>query len=102
MCAEAHQRFLPKPFAGTPTMSYIVRPPVPRQCAAQKLLVSAHFTVRHGVSVSIEPFTSEGDAARVIVSMDERNYTAPPLPAKADMPLSLDDIKVLDPTKSRR
>jgi FIMAH domain-containing protein len=88
---EAHPGFLPKPFASFQTMSYILRPPVPRQCAAHKLLVSAHFTVRHGVTASIEPFTS--DAARVIITMDDGQYTAPPLPPKADMSLSLDDIK---------
>ena len=92
---EAHQRFLPKPFKGFQTMSYILRPPVPRQCAAHKLLVSSHFTVRHGVTASIEPFTS--DAARVIITMDDSQYTAPPLPPKADMSLSLDDIRFLEP-----
>jgi hypothetical protein len=92
---EARERFLPKPFAGMQTMSYIIRPPVPRQCTAQKLLVSTHFTVREGVSVSIEPYAN--DAARVIISMDDGKYTAPPLPPKADMSVSLDDIKVLQP-----
>jgi len=92
---EAHQGFLPKPFKGFQTMSYILRPPVPRQCAAHKLLVSSHFTVRHGVTASIEPFTS--DAARVIITMDDSQYTAPPLPPKADLSLSIDDIRFLEP-----
>ncbi len=91
---EAHPKFEPKPFAGVQTMSYIVNPPVPRQCAARKLLVSSHFTVRHGVSAAIEPYTS--DAARVTITMDDSQYTAPPLPPKADLSLSLDDLRFLD------
>src|SRR3989442_2496787 len=47
---------------------------------------------------SIEPFTS--DAARVIITMDDSQYTAPPLPPKADMSLSLDDIRFLEPDRS--
>jgi FIMAH domain-containing protein len=88
---EAHEKFLPKPFAGSQRMSYIVRPPVPRQCAGHKLLVSSHFTVRHGVTASIEPFTT--DAARVVFTMDDGQYTPAPLPPKADMSLSIDDIR---------
>jgi hypothetical protein len=91
---EAHPGFMPKPFAGKPTMSYIIRPPVPRQCAGHKLLVSSHFTVRHGVTASIEPMTS--DAARVVIAMDDSQYTQAPLPPKADLSLSLDDIRFLD------
>jgi hypothetical protein len=93
---EAHQRFLPKPFAGLQRMSYIVRPPSPRVCAGHKLLVTSHFTVRHGVSASIEPFTA--DAARVVITMDEGQYTAPPLPPKVDLSLSLDDIHKINDT----
>lgn len=88
---EAHPKFMPKPFAGNQTMSYIVRPPVERQCAGRKLLVSAHFTVRHGVTASIEPVGS--DAARVVITMDDSQYTAPPLPPKGEMSLSIDDIR---------
>jgi hypothetical protein len=91
---EAHQRFLPRPFAGTQTVSYVVRPPTPRQCAAHKLLVSSHFTVRHGVSVAIEPSTSA--AARVTITLDEAQYTPAPLPPKADVNMSLDDIRALN------
>src|SRR6266542_820653 len=88
---EAHPGFKTKPFKGSQTMSYIVRPPVARQCAGHKLLVSSHFTVRHGVTASIEPFTT--DAARVTIAMDDSQYTAPPLPPKADLSLSIDDIR---------
>jgi hypothetical protein len=91
---EAHPNFMPKPFAGSQNMSYIVRPPVPRQCAAHKLLVSSHFTVRHGVTAAIEPFTP--DAARVVITMDDSQYTAPSLPPKADLSLSLDDIRAFN------
>ncbi len=91
---EAHPNFEPKPFKGMQTMSYIVNSPVPRQCAARKLLVSSHFTVRHGVSASIEPYNT--DAARVTITMDDSQYTAPPLPPKADLSLSLDDIRFLN------
>ncbi len=91
---EAHAKFEPKPFQGLQTMSYIVTPPIPRQCAARKLLVSAHFTVRHGVSATIEPYPT--DAAKVTITMDDSQYTAPPLPPKADLSLSLDDIKSLN------
>ena len=90
---EAHPNFEPKPFQGMQTMSYIVNPPVPRQCAKRKLLVSTHFTVRHGVSAAIAPYTS--DAARVTITMDDSQYTAPPLPPKADLNLSLDDLRFL-------
>jgi hypothetical protein len=88
---EAHPGFKTKPFKGSQTMSYIVRPPVARQCAGRNLLVSSHFTVRHGVTASIEPYTS--DAARVTITMDDSQYTAPPLPPKADLSLSIDDIR---------
>src|SRR5262249_14619685 len=98
---EAHPRFKPKPFADVQTMSYIIRPPVPRQCKDHKLLVSSHFTVRHGVTAAIAPFIPDPaqvtiDAARVTITMDESQYTAPPLPPKADMSLSLDDIRHFD------
>jgi FIMAH domain len=91
---EAHPNFEPKPFQGLQTMTYLVKPPVPRQCAARKLLVSAHFTVRHGVTATVEPYPT--DAAKVTITMDDSQYTAPPLPPKADMNLSLDDLKFLN------
>jgi hypothetical protein len=91
---EAHPNFEPKPFKSVQTMSYIVSPPVPRQCAARKLLVSAHFTVRHGVSAKVEPFPT--DAAKVTITMDDSQYTTPPLPPKADLNLSLDDLRFLN------
>jgi hypothetical protein len=91
---EAHPNFEPKPFNGVQTMSYIVNPPVPRQCAKRKPLVSSHFTVRHGVSASLEPYNT--DAARVTITMDDSQYTAPPLPPKADLSLSLDDLSFLN------
>jgi hypothetical protein len=91
---EAHPSFEPKPFKGVQTMSYILSPPVPRQCAARKLLVSAHFTVRHGVTAKVEPFPT--DAARVTIMMDDSQYTAPSLPPKADLSLSLDDLRFLN------
>ena len=91
---EAHPNFERKPFKGLQTMSYIVSPPIPRQCAARKLLVSAHFTVRHGVTATVEPFPT--DAAKVTITMDDRQYTAPSLPRKADLNLSLDDLRFLN------
>jgi hypothetical protein len=91
---EAHQNFVPKAFKGQQTMSYIVSPPIPRQCEKRKLLVSAHFTVRHGVTATIEPIPT--DAARVTITMDDREYTQPPLPPKADLSFSIDDIRFLD------
>ena len=91
---EAHPNFERKPFKGLQTMSYIVSPPIPRQCAAHKLLVSAHFTVRHGVTARVEPFPT--DAAKVTITMDDRQYNAPPSPRKADLSLSLDDLRFLD------
>jgi len=91
---EAHPNFEPKPFKGVQTMSYIVSPPIPRQCAARKLLVSAHFTVRHGVTAKVEPFPT--DAARVTIAMDDSQYAAPSLPPKADLSLSLDDLRFLN------
>ena len=75
-------------------MSYIVSPPIPRQCEKRKLLVSAHFTVRHGVTATIEPFPT--DAAKVTITMDDSQYTAPPLPPKADLSFSIDDLRFLD------
>lgn len=91
---EAHSNFEPKPFKSVQTMSYIVSPPIPRQCAAHKLLVSAHFTVRHGVTATVEPFPT--DAAKVTITMDDSQYTAPSLPPKADLNLSLDDLRFLN------
>jgi FIMAH domain len=91
---EAHPNFEPKPFQGMQTMSYIVNPPVPRQCAKRSLLVSTHFTVRHGVSTTVESYPT--DAAKVTVTMDDSQYTAPPLPPKADLSLSLDDLRFLN------
>lgn len=91
---EAHPNFEPKPFKGVQTMSYIVSPAIPRQCAARKLLVSAHFTVRHGVTAKVEPIPT--DAARVTITMDDSQYTQPSLPAKADLSLSLDDLRFLN------
>lgn len=91
---EAHPNFELKPFQGVQTMSYIVNPPVPRQCAKRSLLVSTHFTVRHSVSASVEPAAT--DAARVTITMDDTQYTAPPRPPKADLSLSLDDIRFLN------
>lgn len=91
---EAHQRFLPKPFGGVQRMSYVIRPPAPRVCAGHSLLLSSHFTIRHGVTVSVEPFVP--DAARVTITMDEGQYTAPPLPPRADMSLSMDDIRKIN------
>jgi hypothetical protein len=97
---EAHQHFEPKTFNfdsknnGPKTMSYIVSPPIPRQCEKRKLLVSAHFTVRHGVTATVEPIPT--DAARVTITMDDREYTQPPLPPKADLSFSLDDLGFLN------
>jgi hypothetical protein len=91
---EAHQNFEPKTFKGQQTMSYIVSPPIPRQCEKRKLLVSAHFTVRHGVTATVEPVPT--DAARVTITMDDREYTQPPLPPKADLSFSIDDLRFLD------
>jgi hypothetical protein len=91
---EAHPQFEPKPFQGMQTMSYVVRPSVPRQCAARKLLVSAHFTVRHGVSARVAPYPT--DAALVTIAMDDTQYSAPPLPPRADLNLSLDDLRFLN------
>jgi len=97
---EAHQNFEPKTFNfdskdnGPKSMSYIVSPPIPRQCEKRKLLVSAHFTVRHGVTATVQPAPT--DAARVTITMDERQYTQPPLPPKADLSFSIDDIRFLN------
>jgi hypothetical protein len=91
---EAHQNFEPKTFKGQQTMSYIVSPPIPRQCEKRKLLVSTHFTVRHGVTATVEPVPT--DAARVTITMDDREYTQPPLPPKADLSFSIDDLRFLD------
>src|SRR6266700_306815 len=91
---EAHQNFEPKPLKGLQTMTYIVSPPIPRQCEKQKLLVSAHFTVRHGVTATVESVPT--DAARVTITMDDSQYTAPPLPPKADLSFSIDDLRFLN------
>jgi hypothetical protein len=97
---EAHQNFEPKTFNfdskdnGPKTVSYIVSPPIPRQCEKRKLLVSTHFTVRHGVTATVAPDPT--DAARVTISMDDTKYTQPPLPPKADLSFSIDDIRFLD------
>jgi hypothetical protein len=96
---EVHPRFLPKPFYGTQVISYTVRPPRPRLSPQDRLIATFHFTVRSGVTVQLINWRAdEPDALRVLILMDDLHYTAPPLPQRSDLSITLDDLRRLDPT----
>src|SRR5262249_39904931 len=46
---EAHPK-IHKPYSGLYLISYVVRPPTPRRSPNDRLMVSFHFTVRHGIA----------------------------------------------------
>jgi hypothetical protein len=92
---EAHPRILPKPFGGVQQVSYVVRPPRPRQSPADELLISAHFTVRPGISVRLSAAGS--DAVEVNIRADATTYQPPGLPRRADVSLSEGELEAQEP-----
>jgi hypothetical protein len=102
--AEAHPTIMPKAFDGLHSMTYIVRPPSPRRtvrhpaaataaAAADRLIVSFHFTVRSGVAVQV---VNSGDAVTVHVVMNGNTNKRPALPARHDVTISREDLKRMD------
>jgi hypothetical protein len=78
---EAHPR-IHKAFSGLYFITYVVRPPTPRQSVLDRLLVNFHFTVRHGVAVQV--FRADADSVGVAIVMNPASYIAPRLPALRD------------------
>src|SRR5262249_13736664 len=77
---EAHPSIMPKPFAGNPGMSYVIRPPSPRRSSDDRLCVRFRFTVRTGVEVTL--LQQGPDQVRANLNMHEGAYNPPPLPPK--------------------
>ena len=101
--AEAHPTIMPKAFTGLHSMSYTVRPPSPRrtvaghmaaETAADRLMVSFHFTVRTGVAVQV---VNSGDAVTVNIVMNSNVNKRAPLPPRHDVSVSREDLKRMDP-----
>jgi hypothetical protein len=86
---EAHPKIL-KPFSGVQRIEYIVRPPDARHAGRDRLTVSFHFTVRHGVTVQVA--NAGADAIRVSITMDADAYKVAPLPRRNDWEVSLSQM----------
>jgi hypothetical protein len=83
---EAKTNLLPKPFEGLQLLDYIVRAPAPTTAQVEKLFVSYHFTVRHGVTVAVTP--NDAESVRVSVLMNAAQYQPPKPPASHDYSVS--------------
>jgi hypothetical protein len=92
---EAHPRFMPKPFSGLHLINFTVRPPSQRHRPTDRLIVSFHFTVRHGVVVQV--INAGSDAVGVVIAMNDLSFTAPPLPPRQDWNISIDELTQLNP-----
>jgi len=78
---EAHPKIYP-PLSGSQRIEFTARPPGPRRSAADRLVVSFHFTVRHGIDVEV--IEASPDAVAVLLTMNPAQYRTAPLPAKKD------------------
>jgi hypothetical protein len=78
---EAHPK-IEAPFSGTQRLRFTVRPPQPRRSRRDRLALTYHFTVRHGVTVQIAD--AGRNAISVLIIMDAAKYTAAPLPHRND------------------
>jgi hypothetical protein len=95
---EAHVHIL-KPFSSAHIINLVVRPPTTRQSPNDKLMVSFHFTVRHGVVVKV--YQTAPDAVGVLISMNDRAFTMGPLPHKNDWDIPVSDLEDHSTTISR-
>jgi hypothetical protein len=87
-----------KPFRGTHTAVFVVRPPGPPPAAGAQLLVSYRFTIRTPCLVSVTPLGRE--AVLVTVDFRERDdagneYQQPALPPRRDETYSNDQLALL-------
>jgi hypothetical protein len=86
---EAHPHML-KPFSGIHLINFVVRPPTARRSPNDRLMVSFHFTVRHGVVVQV--YKASPDAVGVLISMNDNAYTMASLPHKNDWDIPVRDL----------
>jgi hypothetical protein len=86
---EAHPK-IRKPFSGDYLIGYTLRPPTPRRSPNDRLSVSFHFTVRHGVAVQV--YKTGNDTVSVLISMNGATYQAAHLPDKNDWDIPLDSL----------
>jgi len=94
---EAHPQIFTTPFSDFQTMVFYVRPPTARQSPNQILQVSAHFTLRSGVTVSMMPFGN--DQLQVIVQMNADKYKPAQLPHRYDRNVNLNDFDTVHALK---
>jgi hypothetical protein len=78
---EAHPGILAKPFEGTQTLDYILRPPTPRQSLGDRLALSYHLITRPGIAVEFRQDAGP-DAVHVRVTMNAAAYSQAPLPPR--------------------
>jgi FG-GAP-like repeat len=86
---EAHPHIL-KPFSGVHLVNFAVRPPTPRRSPNDRLMVSYHFTVRHGVATQV--YKAGPDEVGVLISMNDNTYTMASLPHKNDWDIPVADL----------
>jgi hypothetical protein len=99
---EAHPQIMPNAWQGTYWVSYTVKPPSPRKIAggpmsavaADRLMVSFHFTVRTGVAVQV---VNSGDAVTVNIVMNGNINKRAPLPPRHDVSVSKQMLADADP-----
>lgn len=92
---EARPKFTPKPFSGNHLITFTVKPPTPPESPLDRLMVSFHFTVRHGVTVQV---TGDSGSVLVAIQMNEAAYIPASLPTKHDISISLAEIRNSDAT----
>jgi hypothetical protein len=91
---EAHPQIMPKPFWGTQTLSFTVRPPTGRRAPTDQLQIAFHFTVRDGEIIQL--LNGGNDSVKVLVVMNDSKYKAPPLPKKNSVTITRDDLAKLN------
>ncbi len=79
---EAHPKIKSYPFRCAHRFHIIVRPPPPPDSGDYRLAVSFQFTARSGCNVQVKS-TAE-DTVDVFVSLDDAEYTPPPLPNRKE------------------
>jgi hypothetical protein len=95
---EAHPEIRP-PFAGVQRLRFTLRPPLPRRSKRDRLMVSFHFTVRHGVTVQLSD--AGADAVGVLVSMNAAEYSMAPLPHRSDWDVPVGKLRTRTPVIDR-
>lgn len=97
---EAHPKIMSKPFAGTYSAHFVVRPPLLHLrhgtvVQPDRLMVSFQFTVRNGCRVQV---TSSGlDSVDVVISLNSDNYNTPQRPDRRERTWTPDDLAALQP-----